>query len=66
MVAVDGRDVADVIIGNDNAFLMTVIEEKRGESRDEPHAIYIFLGWLISGGKAVLNGSVAHSKSAVQ
>ena len=45
---------------------MTVIEEKRGESRDEPHTIYIFLGWLVSGGRAVLNGSVAHSKSVVQ
>ena len=34
-------------------FLMTVIEEKRGESRDEPHAIYTPLGWLASGGRAV-------------
>ena len=60
--AIDGCDVVDVIIGNDNAFLMTVIEEKRGESRDEPHAIYTPLGWLASGGRAVLSGSVANSK----
>ena len=39
VVAIDGRDVVDVIIGNDKAFLMTVIEEKRGESPDEPQAI---------------------------
>ena len=59
---IDGCDVVDVIIGNDNAFLMTVIEEKRGESRDEPHAIYTPLGWLASGGRAVLSSSVANSK----
>ena len=45
----------DIIISNDDAFLMTVIDEKRGESRDEPHAIYTF-------GRAVLSGSDANSK----
>ena len=34
---IDGCYVVDVIIDNDNAFLMTMIKEKRGESRDEPH-----------------------------
>ena len=37
---IDGRDIVDVIIGNDSLILMTVIEEKRGELRDEPHAIF--------------------------
>ena len=62
MFTIDGCDVVDLIIGNDNAFLMTVIEEKRGESRDEPHAIYTPLDWLASGDRAVLSGSVANSK----
>ena len=59
---IDGFDVIDVIIGNDNAFLMTVIEEKRGESCDESHAIYTSLGWLASSGRAVLSGNVANRK----
>ena len=52
---------ADVIIGNDNAFLMWAKEERIGESFDEPHAIHTPLGWLASGGVLLLSEGVAQS-----
>ena len=44
----------DIIIGNDDAFLMCVMEEHLGESRDEPHAIFSPLDWMASGGRLPL------------
>ena len=48
------NDTVDLLIGNDNAFLMTVLEERIGESRCEPHAILTPLDWLACGGKSPL------------
>ena len=39
------NDMVDLLIGN-NAFLMTVLEERVGVSRCEPHAILTPLNWL--------------------
>ena len=47
-------DTVDLLIGNDNAFLMTVLEERVGVSRCEPHAVLTPLGWLACGGKSPL------------
>ena len=44
LFALDNCDTEDVVIGNDNAFLMCTMEERMGESRDEPHAIFTHLG----------------------
>ena len=44
----------DIIIGNDNAFLMCAMEERMGESRDESHAIFIPLGRMASEGRSPL------------
>ena len=41
----------DLLIGNDNAFLMSVLEERVRVSRCDPHAILPHLGWLACGGK---------------
>ena len=48
------NDVVNLLIGNDNAFLMTVLGEREGVSRREPHAILTPLGWLACGGKSLL------------
>ena len=48
------NDTVDLLIGNDNAFLMTVLEERVGVSRCEPHAVLTLLGWLVCGGKSPL------------
>ena len=47
----------DLLIGNDNAFLMTMLEERVGASRSDPHAILTPLGWLGCGGKSPLEES---------
>ena len=44
-------DNCDTVISNDNAFLMCTVEERMGESRDEPHAVFTPLGWMASGGR---------------
>ena len=48
------NDTVDLLIGNDNAFLMTVLEERVGVSRCEPHAVLTPSGWLACGGKSPL------------
>ena len=48
-------DTVDILIGNDNACLMTVLEERVGLSRDEPHAVLTPLGWLGCGGGSPLD-----------
>ena len=48
------NDTVDLLIGNDNAFLMTVLEERVEVSRCEPHAVLTPLGWLVCGGKSLL------------
>ena len=58
---IDDCMTVDVIIGNDNAFLMWAKEERIGESFDEPHAIHTPLGWLASGGVSLLSEGVAQS-----
>ena len=45
----------DVIIGNDNAHLMVVRQERVGDNLEEPHAILSPLGWLASRGKVDLS-----------
>ena len=47
----------DLLIGNDNAFLMTVLEERVGALRSDPHAILTPLGWLGCGGRSPLEES---------
>ena len=47
-------DTVNLLIGNDNAFLVTVLEERVGVSRCEPHAVSTPLGWLACGGKSPL------------
>ena len=48
LVTLDNCDTVDIIIGNDNALLMCKMEERVGESRDEPHAIFTpWVGWLL-------------------
>ena len=47
----------DLMIGNDNAFLMTVLEERVGASCSDPHGILTPLGWLGCGGRNSLEGS---------
>ena len=54
LVALDNCDTVDIIIGNDNAFLMCTMEERMGESRDEPHAMFTPLGWMASGRRSPL------------
>ena len=54
LFTLDNFDTVGIIIGNDNAFLMCTMEERMGESRDEPHAIFILLGWMASGGRSPL------------
>ena len=54
LVTLDNCDTVDIIIGNDNAFLMCTKEERMEESRDEPHAIFTPLGWMASGGRSSL------------
>ena len=46
------NDRVDLLIGNDNAFLMTVLEERVGVSHCEPHAVLTPLGWLAYVGKS--------------
>ena len=48
------NDTVDLLIGNDNAFLMTVLEGGVGVSRCVPHAVLTPLGWLACGGKSPL------------
>ena len=48
------NDTVDLLIGNDNSFLMTVLEGRVGVSRCEPHAVLTPLGWLACGGKSPL------------
>ena len=48
------NDTVDLLIGNDNVFLMTVLEERVGVSRCEPHAVLTPLGWLACGRKSPL------------
>ena len=45
------NDTVDLLIENDNAFLMTVLEERVEVSRCEPHVILTPLCWLACGGK---------------
>ena len=47
----------DLLIGNDNAFFMTVLEERVGASRSDPHAILTPLGWLGCGCRSPLEES---------
>ena len=47
----------DLLIGNDNVFLMTVLEERVGASRSDPHAILTPLEWLDCGGRSPLEES---------
>ena len=54
MYELPDNDTVDLPIGNDNAFLMTVLEERVGVSRCEPHAVLTPLGWLACGGKSPL------------
>ena len=42
----DNCDAVDVLIGNDNAYLMYAKQERVGDSLTEPHAILTSLGWL--------------------
>ena len=53
-VELPDNDTVDLLIGNDNAFLMTVLEERVGVSRCEPRAVLTPLGWLACGGKSPL------------
>ena len=48
------NDTVDLLIGNDNAFLMTVLVERVGVSRCEAHAVLTPLGCLACGGKSPL------------
>ena len=48
------RTSVDLLIGNDNACLMTVLEERVGVSRCDPHAVLTTLGWLACGGVSPL------------
>ena len=45
------NDTVDLLIRNDNAFLMTVLEERVGVLRCEPHAVLTPLVLLACGGK---------------
>ena len=45
---------ADLLIGNDNAVLMAVLEEREGLLRSETHAVLIPLDWLACGGMVSL------------
>ena len=47
-------DTVDIIIDNGNAFLMCTMEERVGESQNEPHAIFTRLGWMASGRRSPL------------
>ena len=48
------RTSVDLLIGNDNACLMTVFEERVGVSRCDLHAVLTPLGWLACGGVSPL------------
>ena len=47
----------DLLIGNDNAFLMTVLEERVVALRSDPNAILAPLRWLGCGGRSPLEES---------
>ena len=44
----------DLLIGNDNALLVTLFEINVGIFRSNPHAILILLGWMACGGASSL------------
>ena len=46
-----GKDRVDLLIGQDNARLMTVIEEREGSSADHPNCVLTRLGYVASGGR---------------
>ena len=54
LFTLDNCDTVDIIIGNDNAFLMCAMEERMEEGRDEPHAVFTLLDWMASGGRLPL------------
>ena len=48
----DNCDAVDVLIGNDNAYLMYTKQERVDDSLTEPHAILTALGWLACDGRS--------------
>ena len=58
---IDNCTSVDVIIGNDNARLMQVVEERNGDIPEEPHAVHTSLGWLACGGKFDFGGNNVRS-----
>ena len=44
----------DLLIGSDNACLMTALEEREGPLRFDPHALLTPLGWCAYGGASLL------------
>ena len=54
LFALDNCGIMDIVIGNDNAFLMCAMKERMKQSRDEPHAIFTLMDWMASGGRSPL------------
>ena len=44
------NDLVDLLIDNDNAFLMTVLEEREGDDVKDPYDIFSKIYWYVCGG----------------
>ena len=57
IIELQNCETVGVLIGNDNACLMTVLEERVGRQISDPHATLTPLGWMAYGGMSPLDGS---------
>ena len=55
IVFLDNCHSVDVLLGNDNAYLMYTKQERMGKRQTDPHALLSPLGWLAFGGKTSLS-----------
>ena len=51
------NESVDWLSGNNNAFLMTVLEEREGTNIREPHAVLSKIGWYACGGVSPLENA---------
>ena len=57
LLTLDNCDTVDIIIGNNNTFSMCTMEERMGQSRGEPHAIFTpWVGWLLKEDRPYMTG----------
>ena len=52
------NESVDLLIGNDNALLITVLEEREGTNNRKPHAVLSKIGWYSCGGVSPLENAL--------